>query len=34
MATDADFDRAFELVIDHEKGYSNDPNAPGQLDRR
>jgi len=29
MATTADFDQAFELLIGHEGGYSNDPRDPG-----
>ena len=29
MATDADFNQAFDLLIGHEGGYTNNPNDPG-----
>jgi lysozyme family protein len=29
MASKADFDRAFDLVIGHEGGYTSNPNDPG-----
>ena len=29
MANDADFKQAFDLLIGHEGGYTNNPNDPG-----